>query len=331
MKRKVLLVAHNLDDFVGQDLEILKRHYDVRIVADHSDKIKSSIQMISGVKWCDVCFIWFAASYAAIATTLCKVFGRKSLIIAGGYDIVHMPEIDYGLLCNRKTAVYPKTAIRNADKILTFSEASRRDTIKNFGVSAKKVETVYLYIDPKKYPAPKKPKKRLVLTIGEIRKSTFKRKGHETFVKAAAHLPDTKFVLVGKHVDDTIQRLREIAPKNVEFAGFVSLKKMLSLMQEAKVYCQLSAHEGFGFSLVEAMLCECIPVCTRRGSLPEVSGPGAYFVPSADAKKSAAAIKKALADDTGRGKKSREFVIRSFPKKKRERLLVKHIEKLLKQ
>ncbi|MBU1975752.1 MAG: glycosyltransferase [Nanoarchaeota archaeon] len=330
-RKKVLLVAHNLDDFVGQDLEILKKHYDVRIVADHKDRMKSTLKMIRGVKWCDLCYIWFAANYAAMATSLCKVFQKKSIVIAGGYDVVHMPEIGYGLLCDKKTAIYPKTAIKYADKILTFSDASKKDTLKNFKIKDKnKVETMYLYIDPKKYPAPKKPKLKIVLTIGEIRDSTIKRKGHETFVKAAAYLPDYQFILIGKHVDDTINILKKIAPPNVAFPGFVSLNEMMQTMQNAKVYCQVSAHEGFGFSLAEAMLCECIPICTRRGSLPEVGGPSAYFVPNADPKKTADAIKKALNDESGRGKKARKHIVKNYPRSRREKLIVEHINKLLK-
>ncbi|MFH1073040.1 MAG: glycosyltransferase family 4 protein [Nanoarchaeota archaeon] len=328
-KKKILLISHNLDDFVGQDLAILQKHYEVRTLPVQGQQAGFLGKLVPGIKWCDLCFIWFAANYAAIATVVCRIFGKKSIIIAGGYDTVNMPDIQYGLLTSKKTAWYPKIALKYADKVLAFSEASRKDILENFTIAEEKVETVYLFIEPRKYPAPKKAKEQIVITIGEIRQSTIYRKGLETFVRAAGYLPKTQFILIGKPVDDTITSLKKMATKNVEFAGFLSFSRMLKLMQKAKVYCQLSAHEGFGFSLAEAMLCECIPVCSTRGSLPEVGGKTAYYVPYGDAKMSAEAIRKALEESPLRGKKAREHILKNFPLRKRENLLVRHINTLL--
>ena len=46
--------------------------------------------------------------------------------------------------------------------------------------------------------------------------------------------------------------------------------KLVNYMQRAKYYLQLSAHEGFGISMAEAMSCGCIPIGFDRGAIPEV-------------------------------------------------------------
>lgn len=71
-------------------------------------------------------------------------------------------------------------------------------------------------------------------------------------------------------MDDSIDYLKSIATPNVEFTGFVAEDELIKWYQKAKVYNQPSWHEGFGISVAEAILCECIPVVSDCGALPEV-------------------------------------------------------------
>ena len=59
---------------------------------------------------------------------------------------------------------------------------------------------------------------------------------------------------------------------DLDFTGYVDDEQLLQYYQKAKVYVQFSKHEGFGASVVEAMLCECVPLVSNKGSLPEVVG-----------------------------------------------------------
>ena len=76
--------------------------------------------------------------------------------------------------------------------------------------------------------------------------------------------PDAEFIIIGKHCDNSIKYLKSVASNNVRFTNFVSNEELLKWMQEAKIYVQISSHEAFGLSLAESMLCECIPVVTKR-------------------------------------------------------------------
>ena len=177
-------------------------------------------------------------------------------------------------------------------------------------------------------PNKNKNKKELVITVGNVTWGTVTKKGLETFVKSAKYLPDIDFVVIGKHIDDSIEYLKSISSPNVKFTGYVSFDELLKLYQTAKVYVQVSGHESFGCSLAEAMLCECVPVVTNRAALPEVVDDAGFYVEFNNPKETTRQIKKAL--KSNRGKLARDRIKIQFPFEKRKDLIINIINELLK-
>ena len=100
--------------------------------------------------------------------------------------------------------------------------------------------------------------------------------------------------------------------------------------QAAKVYAQLSYHEGFGVAVAEAMACGCIPVTTDRGSLPEVGGGIGYCVPVDDPTAAAAAFRAAVDEpDPARGVRAREHIRTSFAPAARASAVIGAIEEMV--
>ena len=87
---------------------------------------------------------------------------------------------------------------------------------------------------------------------------------------------------------------------------------------------QVSAHEGFGISLAESMLCECVPVVTERGALPDVTGHTGFYVPFNDPEETAKAIIKAIG--SGKGSEARNHILENFSMKRREEALKRIIQ-----
>ena len=96
-------------------------------------------------------------------------------------------------------------------------------------------------------------------------------------------------------------------------------------MQNATVYVQASAHEGFGLSLAEAMACGCIPVGYNRGSIPEVIGKAGYIVPYGDLDQLYTSILKAIKDasDSKKVNRSVKRIKKNFQEGMREKQLIK--------
>lgn len=319
---KILFVYTNLSSFVKADLEILQRHFDVKPIKYNGTR--SIFKLFRGVLWADVTFSWFADIHAFYAVRFSKMLGKKSIVVVGGYDVAKVPEINYGLLLSPKSARRVKYVLENADLVLTVDNSLKIDAINNAEVDGKNIMTLPTGYDPNKWKFNGR-KEDLVITVGYVNWSVMKRKGFEIFVKSAEYLPNIKFVLIGKHLDNSVNHLKSIAPQNVEFTGFVSDEELLKWYQRAKVYCQISRYEGLPNALCEAMLCECVPVGTKYCGIPTAIGDTGFYVPYGDPEATAEAIEKALKSD--KGKAARERIKTIFPIERRERELVKTINK----
>lgn len=299
--RKVLFIyAVALSSFKQKDLDILMRHFDVRVIKYKG--IRSLFEILRGVLWADLTFSWFAGEYAFWAALLSKIFRKKSIVVAGGGEVAKIPEMGYGTMLNPRAARKVKLALKYSDKVLAVSEFNKEEISKY--ADPKKIELVYNAVDHEKFKVGT-TKENLVLTVSGISNINVKRKGLETFVKASKYLPDTKFVLIGKPVDNSFKNLKLIAPANVEILGFIPNEQLVEYYQKAKVYCQLSYYETFGVALAEAMLCECVPVSTHNAALPEVVGDTGFYVPYGDEKATSDAIKEALKSDKGKEARKR--------------------------
>ncbi len=327
MSAKICFIGNLSSTFVKRDHEILKKYFDVDVVQlpkTKKDWLTYPLLIKRKVKQADVVFGWFAGWHTAPAVYYAKKYEKKSIIVVGGYDAAYVPEINYGAFTNIKERTPAKYIYKNADKVLVVDLSLKRDIIKNAGVRGENIEYLPTGYDSN-YWKSKGKKEDVVLTVGKISWRVMKRKGFETFVRAARYVPNAKFVLVGKHADDSIKHLSKIASENVEFTGFVPDEELLDWYQRAKVYCQLSRYEGLPNALCEAMLCECIPVGTMYCGIPTAIGDTGFYVPYGDVKATAEAIREALRLPGESGKRARERIAKLFPLEKREKGLIETI------
>ncbi|MFZ2184267.1 MAG: glycosyltransferase family 4 protein [Methanothrix sp.] len=271
----------------------------------------------------DLTFSWFASGHSFAAVLLCKIMGKRSAVVAGGYDVAYEPEIDYGQYTLPKhKRMYVDIVLRNADIILPVSEFTRSEVLAR--VRPKRIQLLYPGIDTDEF-RPQGEKEDLVMTVASSSGRVIRLKGLNSFIGAAALLPGVRFLVVGLSEADR-EELQSKAAENVLLSGYETQEELLAHYQKAKVYCQLSYRESFGMALVEAMACGCAPVVTERGALPEVVGDTGYYVPYGNIRATAEAIEKALSSK--RGLKARERVEEKFSLKKREQELRSLLEGL---
>jgi glycosyltransferase involved in cell wall biosynthesis len=325
-KKKILFVRPYSSPFIQTDLDLLKKHFDVKevdFVFGKKNLIKSlrtiSYLTISSI-WADIIYIWFIDFHAFCTVKISKIFNKKSIVVAMGYCVAKVPEINYGSLCDVKATRQVIYTLDSASQILAGSNSNKfeiENTTKN-----KNIKLIYLGVDPNKFQ-PNGQKEPIVITVGHISKTSVRRKGLEIFVRSAAFLPKINFILIGPHLDSSADYLKSIATENVSFTGHIIDEDLIKYYQKAKVYVQISAHEGFGLSLAEAMLCECTPVVTSRGSIPELVGETGYYVDYGDVKATANAIQKALNSDIDSA--ARDRIKSLFSLEQRERELSEYI------
>lgn len=332
VRNKILAIPQD-SIFLRRDVALLEKHFNVR-TAPHFNRKKpittlpSVFKILKGTLSADLTFSWFASMDAFWAVLFSNILKKKSVVVACGDEVSTMPEIRFaamGATVSRWTATrLVKFILKHATKLLAISEFNTKELLRY--VESEKVRLVYLSVDSDEFKAAGKKQRNLVITTSEVAKSHVMRKGIETFTRSARFLPEVDFVLIGRHEDDSVSYLKAIATSNVKFTGYVSLDKLIDYYRRANVYVQVSAHEAFGVALAEAMLCECVPVVTNRGAIPEVVGDTGFYVPYGDPEATAEAVKKALNAD---GKMARERIVERFPLEKREADLVRIINELI--
>ena len=317
--------------FINRDIDLLKKHFDVRVIDyvldRHRPKESASTiwRMCKGLLWADLSLSWFAVWHARTAVRMSKIFLKKSIALVGGYEVASVPEIMYGAQLNSETKKVVDYVLKNATKIVAGSEFTKGEILR-CTTNPNNVELVLFGIDPERFK-PGNSRENLVITVAVLNESNIVKKGLDKFVMASKYLPDMKFALIGKCVDSAIDKLKPLSSPNVQFVGYVAEDELIRWYQRAKVYCQISFHEGFGIALAESMLCGCVPVVTNRTALPEVAGDTAVVVENIEIETIVAAIARAA--NSGNGERARERVLSNFTMNKREAGLVRLINEVV--
>ena len=308
--------------FVNRDFETLRQRYRMRRwfyrgnLHGLPDRLAISLHVLSS----DFNLSWFGYHQAYWAVHYSREFRRKSVVILGGFDVCE--EEDPNLPARLKEVRY---ILRNADRVLVVSHRVMEKAL--LVEPAAHLELVYHGFNSEMY-RPLGAKKRIVTTVAFVNRANLRRKGLETFVQSAALLPEYRFLVVGEFLDDAIDHLRSIATNNVSFVGRQSESELIRTYQRTAVYVQASAHEGFGCSLAEAMLCGCVPVVSDRGAIPEVVGNAGIYTDPQDPVDLARGIRDGMANPS-LATVGRNRIATLFPEAKRHERLLSIIDDVL--
>jgi glycosyltransferase involved in cell wall biosynthesis len=328
-KSKLLFVYNGLTSFVKIDHRLLQEHYDVRDWYVKSKRILV-LATIKAVADTDVVLCWFASWHALLPVLGAKLFGKPSIVIVGGYDTANLPEANYGSQRGGFPRLISRLIMRLATRLITNSEAMKREAVENAKADPTKITSIYHSLDIPTSPDLDAPRNPIVLTVGNVWEENLLRKGLLPFVQAAALVPEAQFILVGAWKDDSINTLKAVASPNVEFTDYISDEALGNLYSQASVYVQASLHEGFGMSLAEAMLAGCVPVVTRVGALPEVVGETGIYTESNAPKDIAASIRQALNAPSELRHRARKQIAAQFTLNARQFAFIELVDSLLK-
>ena len=192
-KIKILFIRWNKAPFVQNDLHLLKKHFDIQVIDFFASKVKffenigAFLKFSKAIIWTDLTFTWFVNVHAFAAVFLSKLFGKKSVVVVGGYEVANVPELKYGYMLNPILSRMVKHILENANTILAVSEFNREEIIRCI-TKQKNVELLYHGVDCNKFTTDVE-KDDIVVTIGRFTKKRYKLKGMDTFINTASAFP----------------------------------------------------------------------------------------------------------------------------------------------
>jgi glycosyltransferase involved in cell wall biosynthesis len=232
------------------------------------------------------------------------------------HDCIHLmfPQYLPGSLAHFYARASMWTAVRRADRILTVSQASKRDILRFFDVAPEKVAVIYNAIDERFLAPPDAARMDLIrqryqlshpflLYAGNIKPHKNLERLIDAFGRVrAGGLGDLHLIIIGDELSrypalrQAVHRHR--LDKVVRFLGFQSHDKLVAFYHLARVFVFPSLYEGFGLPPLEAMACGTPVVTSSLSSLPEVAGGAALLVDPYDPTSIAEGIRRAVEDES---------------------------------
>jgi len=197
---------------------------------------------------------------------------------------------------------------RAAARIATPTEAIAREVVEVLGVPRERVRAIPHGVGRAFTPAGARRSwaRPYLLYVGALNA----RKGLDTLAAAFAALPER----IRRNHDLLVAGPRERGAPDVAGAillGYVAEADLPALLRGASAFCYPSRYEGFGLPLLEAMACGIPCVASDDPALVEVAGGAALHAARGDAGALAAALERALDDETIRGDLSRRGRLRA--------------------
>lgn len=190
------------------------------------------------------------------------------------------------------TRFFPQFA-RNATRIATVSEYSKRDIAATYGVDEAKIDVVYDGAHDRYRPHTDAEKQairerytggsRYIIFVSTI----LKRKNLTNLLLAFDKVKDMesgglRLVVVGGRVwwqDELAAAYDGMKHKSdVIMPGRVEPDDLAGLMSAAEALVYPSYFEGFGIPILEAMYAETAVICSRTTSMPEVGGDAVIYI-----------------------------------------------------
>ena len=232
------------------------------------------------------------------------------------HDCIHLRFPQY--LPNRIGYAYARASLWNAThragRVITVSEASKRDILRYFKIPESRIDVIYNAIDDRFWEQPpaddvERVRQRYQLTApfilyaGNIKPHKNLERLIESFHLMrhdSPELKDVQLLIIGDEISKyaTLRRAvhRHKLHKHVRFFGFVSDQTLAALYRLADVFVFPSLYEGFGLPPLEAMASGTPVITSNVSSLPEVVGDAALMIDPYEPQAIADAMRRVLTD-----------------------------------
>lgn len=216
-----------------------------------------------------------------------------------------------------KLVHWTKYSVKNADRICTISESTKRDIIDIYKVPEHNIAVTYPGFNMQKISD--RPSimekysisKNFILAVGTLQpRKNYARliEAFSLFVNDSQKYTDVELVIIGKkgwlYEEILTSPKRYDIADRVKFLDFVPDADLPAFYESALCYVTTSLYEGFGLPVLEAMAYKCPVVVSDVSSLPEIAGTAGVYIDPSDVKSIEKGLLTAISErDSAKGKK----------------------------
>ncbi len=232
---------------------------------------------------------------------------RRSIVTVHDLGYLHFPEAHpprQRWYLDRST----RWNVQSASHVIADSSATKRDLIDRYHAEADRISVAYPGLDPSiKHVEDRaeidraKAKYNIdgdyLLYLGTLQP----RKNLARLIEAyASSRLDPRLVLAGKtgwYADPLFKQVADHSlSARVLFPGYIEEADKSALLSGATAFVFPSLYEGFGFPVLEAMLCGVPVLCSNTSALPEVAGDAALMIDPLSADSIADGLTRIISD-----------------------------------
>lgn len=180
--------------------------------------------------------------------------------------------VELGFILGTAVKLAEKTTKFSYERIITDSEASRKQMETLLGIRRSHVDVVYLGVDHDLYrPSVEKFEDPTVLWVGRIKR--YKNVEHiiAAFSIAKVSVPNLKLIIYGDgdQKESLVRLARKLGLKDILFMSSGSREQKVRLFQKCWALCMTSTIEGWGLVIIEAAACATPTIAYDSGASGE--------------------------------------------------------------
>jgi len=331
-KCKILYIAPSFSSFVKNDIEILSTTYHV-IWNVYSWRKKHLLPffllgqvffLMRNVFSADKIFVSFGGYWSLLPALFGKLTKTDVFIILNGTDCASIPRLNYGYLRKPLMTWFCKKSYQLAAKLLPVS-ASLVSTHNIYNGDDRESNQGYYHFFPNLrtpheviwngvrtdfWEASSDNIKEKGTFMAVFSGQQYYLKGGDLIFQMSHKFPQCKFYIAGCDAPSFLENI----PGNLIFLGSLAQEKLKEYYLKSQFYFQISIFEGFGCSLCEAMLCQCIPIGSSVNMIPEIIDETGFVLQKRDINMLETMIQTALKieDKEGLGKLAKQRVMNHY-------------------
>lgn len=209
----------------------------------------------------------------------------RTIVTIHDLGFLHFPEV-YHFLVKYYHRFSAWWSVKKAKKIITISNFTKSDILKNYKINSDKIEVIPLGINLSDFIRKVTSEdinrfnliKPYFLYIGRLEKKKNIEFLIDTWQEFVLKNNNFDLVLIGADGYGSDRIRKKIAnTKNIKILGYITESEKIVLLKKCHAFVFPSIFEGFGLPVLEAMAAGSLILCADTSSLPEVGGEAVWY------------------------------------------------------